>query len=149
MSTKTQLTTSNDTKIRNNVALIDKDTDHATFNAQLIGEMFPTTTNVVLATGAFQYNINFTKTGNVCVMQGFVKNNSGAILSNSTYYIITNPLFQAKNIQNFVGVKTISNATVRAILTTSASAFPNHLIIQNSIGSGEVVNFSLTYIVND
>ena len=149
MSTKAQLTTSNNTKIRANVGIIDRDTDHATFNAELVDEMFPATTTVVLATGAFQYNINFTKTGNVCVMQGFVKNNSGAILSNSTYYIITNPLFQSKNVQNFVGIKTISSATVRAILTNSASALPNHLIIQSSIGSGEVVNFSLTYIVND
>lgn len=147
MSTKAQLTTSNNTKIRANVGIIDRDTDHATFNSELIDEMFPTTTNVVLATGAFQYNLNFTKTGNVCVLQGFVKNNSGAIVSGKNFYTITNPLFQPKQNQSFVGVTNTNTSLVQANLTT---AFPaNGLVIENAIASGTVVNFSLTYIVND
>ena len=149
MSTKAQLTTSNNTKIRANVGIIDRDTDHATFNAELVDEMFPTTTNVVLATGALQYNLNFTKTGNVCVLQGFVKNNSGTILTNPSFYTITNPLFQAKVAQIFVGSRNITSNLAKINLTNSASTLPNQIILLGAMSGAEVVSFSLTYIVND
>jgi len=112
-------------------------------------ELFPSTTNVVLATGDLQYNINFTKSGNFCTMQGFVKNNSASIINGVNIYTVSNTIYQAKHIQQFSGIRQGTSNVINFRLGTTVSTFPNQLLLQTALASNATVNFSLTYIVND
>lgn len=150
MSTKTTLITSNNTKIRNNVGLIDRDTDHATFNVELIDELFPSTTNYTLATGDKQYNLNFTKSGNMCHVHGFIKNGAAFAVNGENMFTIPNSIYYPKITTYLLGFLEASATGKRLYFGDSTDPFaPNQLKLMNGIGSGDLVRINTTYIVND
>lgn len=147
MSTKAEIQTLINTKLADGSDILASELREVE-NIQL-NEKFPTTANVVLATGDLQYDLNFTKSGNFCVLQGFIKNNGTTIVNGVNFYTVSTVIYQAKHVQLFNGILNGSQVVVNLRLGSSSSSFPNELRLQTAIASGTTVNFSLTYITND
>lgn len=148
MSTKSQLITSNDTKIRNNASLIDQDTDHATFNAELITELFPTTYTMYLSPvtpDAISYELNFSKIGNLVTVSGFIKNGFSYMIGSQDLLTIGNSLYFAKTgestICDITGNSTLLNGLVE--ITT------DKIYLLTNLGAGNSFRINATYKTND
>jgi hypothetical protein len=113
MSTKNTLITSNNNKIRNNVGLIDRDTDHATFNAELIDNLYPnvisvnhTDTSIITLNPALAasitYNVDIWKQGRTVTMR-FHMIKSTTALFGGVLFTITNSEYLGKPVTPITG----------------------------------------------
>ena len=116
---------------------------------EIINELFPSTTNYTLSTGDLQYNLNFTKSGNICVVSGFFKNNLNTIIDGIVLFNITNSVYYTKKTQYTSAFRLNGANNVTLAIGDLDVAYPNTIYLENSIPALETVKFSLTYITND
>jgi len=124
--------------------------EHRAVVDSLLNELFPATTNYTLATGDFQYNLNFTKSGNFCLVQGFFKNGSAFSINGENLFTIPNSLYYPKVTVKLFGFLSTTPTGKGLYLGNTGDAFaPNQFKLLNGIGAGDILQINSIYIVND
>lgn len=146
MATKSNLITSINTQITAIVTIVK----HRLSMLEVVNELFPTTDNYVLATGDHQYNLHFTKSGNFCHVQGFIKNGAAVAVNGENFFTIPNSIYYPKITTYTLGFLDGSADGKRLYFGQASDPFaPNQIRLMNGIGAGDIVRINTTYIVND
>lgn len=144
MATKSNLITAINGFLTSTVTI----TKHRNSMLEAVNELFPTTNVYEVTTGNIQYKLRFTKSGNLCVVNGYISNNSANPITGKLFDI-TNPIYYPKVEQDsFLGVVN-NNTILKLIIGDSLFVFPNSLYVQGNLTNGHTAVINTTYIVND
>jgi len=148
MSTKSVIQGLINSLIRSNPGVIDR-TEHADVEDSLLNEFFPSSSNYVVVVGGIQYNLTFTKSGNNCNLTGSVVNTNAFMIGGQKLLDIPNSLYYPKTSIVFHGVKYLGEDNVELVIGDGSFILPNSIYLSGGLGSYDIVNININYIVND
>ena len=122
--------------------------EHRAVLSTVLNELFPASENFIVTTGDIQYNLTFTKSGNFCNISGTFANGSEEIIGGINLLNIPNSIYFPKKNIFFLGF-THSYEQVRLVVSDGTFSPPNAIFLEGSLPIASILDFNITYIVND
>ena len=146
MATKTTIQNLIDTNLASGSDITA--TEHRAVLNTILNELFPTSDTYIVTSGDIQYNITFTKIGNFCTITGTIGNGAEEIIGGVSVFTIPKAIYFPKKSVYFSGLTQFSEQ-VRLVVSDDDFSPHNSLYIDGALPIASILDFNLTYIVND
>lgn len=146
MATKSTLITN----INNYISAVVTVVKHRLSMLELVNEIFPTSVDISTSSSSMFSELQFTKSGNKCLVTGSISSSSSSMIGNQKIFDISNSLFYPKVTQPIIGIEATTLQPVLIFVNDFSDASnPNSFFLSSNIGAGSEIIINATYIVND